>query len=159
MVVRKAILTDATCCGGLSHNNDEVQRIVEICARSDVPMVGWGTGTSLEAQTGADDSSPTIDFSQMNKIRHIDPENMLITVEPGITRKEVNEALRDTGLFFSVDPRKRIHRRHGRNTASGTTTVRYGTMRDAVKALEVVLADGRIIKTGTYAKKHPQAMI
>ena len=133
---------------------DEVQRIVEICSRSDVPMVGWGTGTSLEAQTGADDSSLTIDFSQMKKIRHIDPENMLITVEPGITRKEVNEALRDTGLFFSVDPGANASIGGMAATrASGTTTVRYGTMRDAVKALEVVLADGRIIKTGTYAKK------
>ena len=133
---------------------DEVQRIVEICAHSNVPMVGWGTGTSLEAQTGADDSSLTIDFSQMNKIRHIDPENMQITVEPGITRKEVNEALRDTGLFFSVDPGANASIGGMAATrASGTTTVRYGTMRDAVKALEVVLADGRIIKTGTYAKK------
>ncbi len=133
---------------------DEVQRIVEICARYDVSMIGWGTGTSLEAQTGADDSSLTIDFHQMNKIRHIDPENMLITVEPGITRKEVNEALRDTGLFFSVDPGANASIGGMAATrASGTTTVRYGTMRDAVKALEVVLADGRTIKTGTYAKK------
>ena len=135
-------------------STDEVQCIVEICARADVPMVGWGTGTSLEAQTGADDISLTIDFSQMNQIRHIDPENMLITVEPGITRKEVNEALRDTGLFFSVDPGANASIGGMAATrASGTTTVRYGTMRDAVKALEVVLADGRIIKTGTYAKK------
>ena len=132
----------------------EVQGIVEICARANIPMVGWGTGTSLEAQTGADAHTLTIDFSQMNKIRRIDTENMLITVEPGITRKEVNEALRDTGLFFSVDPGANASIGGMAATrASGTTTVRYGTMRDAVMALEVVLVDGRIIKTGTRAKK------
>ena len=96
----------------------------------------------------------------MNKIRHIDPENMLITVEPGITRKEVNEALRDTGLFFSVDPgAMRIHRRHGRNTGQRYNHRPIRHHARCGQRVRVVLADGRIIKTGTYAKKHLQAMI
>ncbi|TNF22073.1 MAG: FAD-binding protein [Rhodobacteraceae bacterium] len=132
----------------------EVARIVAICAQHAVPVVAWGTGTSLEGHALAVRGGLVVDFSRMNRVLEIRPEDMDVTVQPGLTREALNEELRATGLFFPVDP--------GANAAlggmaatraSGTTTVRYGTMRDNVLALEVVLADGRVIRTGTRARK------
>lgn len=134
--------------------SDEVATIARLCARNGVPMVGWGAGTSLEGHALALKGGVTIDFSQMTQLLAIYPEDMLCVVQPGIRREQLNEALRATGLFFSVDP--------GANAtiggmaatrASGTTAVRYGTMRDNVLGMEVVLADGRKIRTGTSAPK------
>ncbi|MGB3278055.1 MAG: FAD-linked oxidase C-terminal domain-containing protein [Pseudorhodobacter sp.] len=135
-------------------SSEEVATIARLCARNGVPMVGWGAGTSLEGHALALKGGVTVDFSQMTQLLAVYPEDMLCVVQPGIRREQLNEALRATGLFFPVDP--------GANAtiggmaatrASGTTAVRYGTMRDNVLGMEVVLADGRQIRTGTSAPK------
>lgn len=132
----------------------EVRRIVEICAREGLPLIGWGTGTSLEGHTQALQGGVTVDFQRMNKVLEIRPADMDVTVQPGVTREALNEELRATGLFFPVDPGANASLGGMAMTrASGTTAVRYGTMRDNVLGLEVVLADGRVIRTGTRARK------
>ncbi len=132
----------------------EVRRIAEICAANGVPMIGWGAGTSLEGHTQAIQGGVTVDFQRMNKVLEIRPADMDVTVQPGVTREALNEELRATGLFFPVDPGANASLGGMAMTrASGTTAVRYGTMRDNVLGLEVVLADGRVIRTGTRARK------
>ncbi|MDN5788071.1 FAD-binding oxidoreductase [Pseudorhodobacter sp.] len=134
--------------------SDDVAMIARMCAKNGVPMVGWGAGTSLEGHALALKGGVTVDFSQMNQMLAIYPEDMLCVVQPGITRERLNEELRATGLFFPVDPGANATLGGMAATrASGTTAVRYGTMRDNVLGLEVVLADGRIIRTGTSAPK------
>lgn len=137
-----------------AHTTKEVSDIVKICANYTCPIIPWGVGTSLEGHALAINGGVTIDLSEMNKVITVYSEDLIATVQPGITREALNEYLRATGLFFPIDP--------GANAtiggmtatrASGTTAVRYGTMKENVLALEVVLADGRIIKTGSRAKK------
>ncbi|MFN3971902.1 MAG: FAD-binding oxidoreductase [Gemmobacter sp.] len=132
----------------------EVAQIARICTTHGMAMTGWGAGTSLEGHALPLHGGLTIDFSRMDRVLAIHPEDMTVTVQPGITREALNTELRATGLFFPVDP--------GANAtiggmaatrASGTTAVRYGTMRTNVLALEVVLADGRTIRTGSGAPK------
>lgn len=132
----------------------EVSEIVKICARHRCPVVGWGAGTSLEGQAQAFSGGLSVDFREMDKILRLSPEDMDVAVQPGITRETLNTELRATGLFFPVDPGANASIGGMASTrASGTTAVRYGTMRDNVLGLQVVLADGRIIRTGTRARK------
>ncbi len=136
------------------HSSEDVAMIARLCASNGVPMVGRGAGTSLEGHALALKGGVMVDFSQMNQMLAVYPEDMLCVVQPGITREALNDALRATGLFFPVDPGANATLGGMAATrASGTTAVKYGTMRDNVLGLEVVLADGRTIRTGTSAPK------
>ena len=135
-------------------STEEVQQVMRICAKHDCPVIGWGTGTSLEGHTSAPRGGVTVDFSRMSQVLQINPDDMDALVQPGLTREALDLELRHSGLFFSVDPGANASIGGMTATrASGTTTLRYGTMRDNVIGLQVVLADGRVIRTGTRARK------
>jgi D-lactate dehydrogenase (cytochrome) len=136
------------------HTTDEVAAIVKVSARHRLPIVPFGAGTSLEGHVHAIRGGITIDLREMNKIVRVSVEDLDATVEAGVTRLQLQKALNNTGLTFPVDPG--ADATIGGMTAtraSGTTAVRYGTMRENVLGLTVVLADGTIIKTGTRARK------
>ena len=135
-------------------SREEVVDLIKICAVHECPVIGWGTGTSLEGHTSALRGGVSVDFSQMNRVLQINEDDMTATVEPGLTRQALNEELRATGLFFPVDPGANASLGGMASTgASGTTTVRYGNMSANVLSLGVVLADGRFIETGNHAPK------
>ena len=133
---------------------DEVQQAVQVCADHKVPIIPFGTGTSLEGHINAPAGGISIDVSRMNRVLAVNAEDLDCVVEPGITRKALNDYLRDTGLFFPIDPGADASLGGMAATrASGTNAVRYGTMRDNVIALDVVMANGRKVTTAKRARK------
>ncbi len=138
----------------MARSTEDIQDVVRICAKNGVPVIPFGTGTSLEGQVNAPAGGISIDLREMNRIIEVHSDDLDCVIEPGVTRKALNEYLRDQGLFFPIDPGADASIGGMASTrASGTNAVRYGTMRDNVLALKVVRADGEIITTGTRAKK------
>ncbi|MGE7624200.1 FAD-binding oxidoreductase [Viridibacillus sp. NPDC096237] len=133
---------------------EQVSKIMKLANELVVPVVPFGRGSSLEGHVIPYENGITIDFSLMDKILEIRQDDLLVKVQPGVTRMQLNKELKKHGLFFSVDPgADATLGGMAATNASGTTAVRYGVMRDQVRDLEVVLADGRIIHTGNLAAK------
>jgi len=132
----------------------DIEDIVKLATRHKTPLIPFGTGSSLEGQINAPHGGFSLDFSRMNKVLSVNQEDLDCTVEPGITREELNAHLRDTGLFFPIDPGANASIGGMTATrASGTNAVRYGTMKDNVLALTVVTANGEEIRTARRARK------
>ncbi|EFO31019.1 D-lactate dehydrogenase (cytochrome) [Roseibium sp. TrichSKD4] len=135
-------------------STEEVAEIVRICAEHKVPVIPFGTGSSLEGHVNAPQGGISIDLSQMNEILSVSPEDLDCRVQAGVTRKQLNTHLRDTGLFFPIDPGADASLGGMASTrASGTNAVRYGTMCDAVLGLTIVTPQGEIVRTGSRARK------
>lgn len=135
-------------------NTDEVSAIIRICHQHQCPIIPYGVGTSLEGHIVPAEGGITIDTSQMNNILSINPDDMDAEVEAGVTRIQLNDHLKSTGLMFTVDPGADATMGGMAATrASGTNTVRYGTIRENVLAMEVVLPNGDVIHVGSRARK------
>ncbi len=136
------------------HTPEECAEVVALCSKFEVPVIPFGTGTSLEGQVNAPYGGISVDLMQMNAVLTVNEEDLDCVVQPGITRKALNESIRDTGLFFAIDPGADASIGGMAATrASGTNAVRYGTMRDNVLALQVVMPSGEIIRTARRARK------
>ena len=146
-----SVLPDAVAFPATS---EDVQAIVKACASHKVPIVAFGAGSSLEGHVNPIFGGISIDMSRMNQVLRVSADDLDATVQAGVTRKQFEKHLRSTGLVFHLDPGADATLGGMAATrASGTTAVRYGTMRDAVLGLKVVLADGRIVSTGGRARK------
>lgn len=135
-------------------STDDVVAIMQLSAKYGIPIVPFGVGSALEGHVVPVRGGITLDMTKMNAVLDISPDDFLVKVQPGVTRKQLNGILKPYGLFFPVDPGADASiGGMAATNASGTTTVRYGAMRDNVRALTVVLADGRVIRSGSLAAK------
>lgn len=144
-------LPDAVC---FPESVEEISTILRVCNEAEVPVIPFGTGTGVAGQINAIRGGISLDLSRMNRILQVRPEDFDCTVEAGVTRNQLNKYIHDTGLFFPVDPGADASLGGMASTrASGTNAVRYGTMCENVVNVTAVLADGRVFKTGSRARK------